>query len=326
MPPVINIINVVTIGVVFILVMALWMGGVLIWAYRKNAQQAMLLRRLGVLAEQGGQAKLLRLWHEGKEVATLVPAGQRQGLWSGVEQVYKKSGWKMPLVSLILAVAGVDIALFLAGWIISSNPVLGFALPAAADVIVWVLVKQAAGRRDALFEQQLVDALDLACRSLRAGHPLVGAFRLVGEEVAEPVGTVFNEICQQQALGRGLDEAISMAGDSSGNNDMRIFSTSVAIQIRSGGNLADMMERLAAVIRDRMRLSRRVRVLTAQTQLSKKILLALPVVLFVGLNIINRGYMAPLYATTPGRLMLLGAILGMLLGAWMMNRLAVLRY
>src|SRR6185295_2341557 len=156
-------------------------------------------------------------------------------------------------------------------------------------------------RRTALFETQFVDALDIAARSLRAGHPLVGAFRLIAEEIAPPVGSLFAQICQAQELGLSIERAIHEVAKTFNNADVRIFGTSIAIQLRSGGNLADMMDRLAYVMRDRMRLNRRVRVLTAQTQFSKRILAALPIFIFVALNTLNPGYMQPLYTTEMGK-------------------------
>jgi len=87
-----------------------------------------------------------------------------------------------------------------------------------------------------------------------------------------------------------------------------------------------MMDRVAFVIRDRMKLSRRVRVLTAQTQFSKRVLLVLPFVIFMTLNLVNAKYMAPLYTTRTGQVLLMGAAASMIFGAWTMNRIAVLRY
>ena len=123
-----------------------------------------------------------------------------------------------------------------------------------------------------------------------------------------------------------LEAALRQAAAKSTSPDLKLFATSVAIQLRSGGNLASMMEGLSAVIRDRMRLSQRVRVLTAQTQFSKRILAALPLVLFVLLNLINPQYVEPLYATTGGQLLLALAAAGVLLGVYVMNRMAVLRF
>ena len=91
-----------------------------------------------------------------------------------------------------------------------------------------------------------------------------------------------------------------MAGESS-RDDLKLFATSVVIQLTSGGNLADMMGRLAAVIRERMRLARHVRVLTAQTQFSKRLLLSIPFILFAIISIMNPDYMRPLYTTSVAR-------------------------
>ena len=105
-----------------------------------------------------------------------------------------------------------------------------------------------------------------------------------------------------------------------------LFTASLVIQLRTGGNLADMLELLGHVIRDRRRLFRRVRTLTAQTQLSKRVLVVVPFVLFVMLYVLNPDYLKPLYATSTGVILLLtaGALLGV--GTWFMNRIAILRY
>jgi tight adherence protein B len=107
---------------------------------------------------------------------------------------------------------------------------------------------------------------------------------------------------------------------------MKIFAVSVVIQLRSGGNLANMMERVTWVIRERMRLNRRARVLTAEAQLSKWVLLALPILLFLGLSLMRPEYMQPLYSTSAGRIMLLVGTGSLLIGSWLMNRMSVLRY
>src|ERR1043165_2227365 len=103
----------------------------------------------------------------------------------------------------------------------------------------------------------------------------------------EPISLVFSDICQRHGMGADLEEVLRDAGDQSASSDMKLFATSVAIQIRTGGNLADLMERLAFGTRDRMRLHRRVRVLPAQTQMSKRVLLGLPFIMFVLLNVLT---------------------------------------
>jgi tight adherence protein B len=209
---------------------------------------------------------------------------------------------------------------------LTSSPALTLLAGFAVLAGFWIYLKQKVDRVVTAFEQQFVDALELAARSLRAGHPLIASFRIIADEVAAPVGTMFQRICQQQAVGISLEQSLREAAAATSSPDMKLFATSVAIQLRSGGNLADMMDRLSAVVRGRMWLTRRVRVLTAQTQLSKRLLLVLPALLFGVLTLLNPGYMHPLYATATGRVLLVVAGLSLLFGAWLMSRMAVLKY
>jgi tight adherence protein B len=243
-----------------------------------------------------------------------------------LDQLRRQAGWSAPLRGLVLGVVGGLLLVFVAIYVASGQVLAGASGVIGAMIIFWAYVKRRIHRRTALFETQFVAALELAARSLRAGHPLVGAFRLISEEINPPVGAVFIEVCQQQEMGVSLDSALRQVAAKSNSSDMRFFATSVAIQLRSGGNLADMMERLSCVIRDRMRLSRRVRVLTAQTQFSKHVLAALPLLLFALLSLLNPRYVEPLYATRTGQLLLAVAAGGVLTGMYVMSRMAVLRY
>ncbi len=110
------------------------------------------------------------------------------------------------------------------------------------------------------------------------------------------------------------------------NTDLKLLATAVNIQLKTGGNMAELMETLAAVMRSRMHLNRRVRVLTASSRMSKYVLLTVPIVLFVILNIVSPEYVSVFYTTWLGRYMLMVTGISVLLGAWIMNRLCVLRY
>jgi tight adherence protein B len=211
-------------------------------------------------------------------------------------------------------------------WVVAGRILPVIAVVAVALMAFRTFFLSAIARRTALFEKQLVEALDLGGRSLRAGHPLSGAFKLIATEVGAPVSTLFSEIIEQEALGVSLQRALHNAAQKSRSSDMKIFATSVVIQLRSGGNLADMIDRVAWVVRERMRLNRRARVLTAEAQMSKWVLLALPIGMFVLLNILNPEYMEPFFTTMPGYIMLIVATLMLALGAWIMNRMSVLKY
>jgi tight adherence protein B len=319
--------EVVMIASVFGLALCLWLGIVLYWARRKRTQMQKMEYRLGLGDASPGKDRILRLWHDGKEVTTTIHEQiSHLGISRRLKQIHHDSGLKIPMRAVILSALGGTAAVMMIMMLATNNLVLSIVVSLVVPTALWMLINGRIVRRMAVFESQFVDSLGLAARSLRAGHPLIGSFRLISEEIGEPVGTMFGEIVQQQMLGLSLEQAVQKSAAMSRSSDMRLFATSVLIQLRSGGNLADMMDRLASVVRDRMKLNRRVRVLTAQTQFSKRVLLALPVVMFIVLSLINAKYMEPLYNTLTGQIMLIVAVGLLILGAWLMNRMAVLKY
>jgi tight adherence protein B len=226
---------------------------------------------------------------------------------------------------VILGAVGTAILGFIVTYILGGGAMLGFGISVAIMVVFSSYTRSCIAKRSALFETQLVDALGICARALRAGLPLLGSFQLVSEEIGEPLGGIFSRICHEQLLGLDMKDSIRKVAKTVYNPELKLFATSIAIQLKSGGNLADLMDSLASVIRARMRLSRRVRVLTAQTQLSKRILIALPIFMFFLLTVIAPTYMHTFYKTTVGHYML-GVMVSMVFfGAWVMNRLSVLR-
>ena len=312
---------------VFGIVVALWMAAVVVWMLRRARVRQKLERRLQ-FAQQGAveDERVIRLWHDGKAVDAFVPDTNSMGPFERLERLRQDAGWVTPMPKVLAMLAFGVICAAVLTWVIS-----GRILPIVSVVVVIVMVFRAyllacVAKRTALFEKQLVEALDLGGRSLRAGHPLNGAFKLIATEVSPPVSAIFSDIIEQEALGVSLQRALANASQKSRSADMKIFATSVSIQLRTGGNLADMIDRVAWVVRERMRLSRRTRVLTAEAQLSKWVLLALPVGMFVLLNLINPEYMQPFYTTFLGKVMLVIAVIMLSIGAWIMNRMANLKY
>lgn len=311
----------------FGLILSLWFIVVLLMYLRKAGRRERLEKRLGLQSATRDNAHVLKLWRDGHTVTTVVPRMSFRALMLyRLERTRLALGWQVPLTTFVLALVGIALLVFLMVLVISANAALAAAAGVVAVAIPLVIARRRINRQTRLFENQLADALSLATRSLRAGHPLVGAFRLVTEEMAPPVSTMFADIIQQQALGVPLDEALRDAAARSPSEDMKLFAASMVIQLRSGGNLADMMERLADVIRDRLRLHRRARVLTAQVQLSKFVLLAVPPFLFVFLFLVRRSYVELLYTTYGGKMMLVTAAVMLLIGTWVMNRMSTLRY
>lgn len=307
-------------------VLALWIAAVLLWLIHRSRRMNRLQQRLGLSHRVGREERVLSLWHEGRMIETTVPNEAGFTFLQRLEFAREDAGWELPMTAILSGLLVVILITALLIVLLTGNPLI-----ALASSIAWLLgfrgvLQLCINRRRARFEKQLVDALDLGSRSLRAGHPLNGAFRLIAQEIDPPLRHLFSEIVEREALGLSVQRSLSDAATRSRNPDMKIFAASVIMQLRSGGNLADMMERVAWVVRERMRLNRRARVLTAEAQLSKWVLLALPVGLLVLLSLMNRDYMEPLYSTAVGVMMLVGASISMLIGAWVMNWLSKLDY
>ena len=145
------------------------------------------------------------------------------------------------------------------------------------------------------FEEELPEALNLMVSALRAGHSLVAALGLVGSEAPDPIGIEFKICCDEQNYGVELRTALDNLVSRVPLQDVRIVATAILIQKESGGNLAEVLDKTAYVIRERFRLRRQVRVHTAQGRLTGWILSFLPVVLGIGLFLIDPDHMSLLW-------------------------------
>lgn len=307
-----------------LLVLSLWSIALIVRGVRLKRDAWLMRARL--TSRPGEGPRILRLWHDGVASSVQVPGtSTRRGAAQRLRRLHEDLGWAGTWQRTAGIAAGVVAASAVLTGSLTNNAVNGLlAAMVSTGAVFWYAAWRRSSRA-ALFERQLVDGLELSARALRAGHPLLGSFRLIAEEIDDPVGRLFADVCQRQEMGVDLDQALREAADSSDSADMRLFSASLAIHLRSGGNIADVVEGIAQVIRQRMRLARRVRVLTAQTQLSKRILLGMPVAIFAALHLLNPDYAKVLYQTDSGRLLLLFAIGLMLLGWATMNRMAVVR-
>ena len=314
-------------GAAGLLVLSLFSIVALFIANRRKQQTEALKQRLAASAPQTTKrAKTLRLWYEGQEATTVVvDERMRLSPWQKFLQLRAEAGFKMPpealaTVIVVGSVLGAG-ALFIVTqrWV---PALFGFLV---VPMTWWWMATVKVHRNQQKFERQLVDGLELCARALKAGHPLLAAFQLIADEIPAPVGQIFAEICQQQALGVRMEDALRRSAMQTKNEDMQLFSAAMAIHLRSGGNLAEVMQGLAFVIRERLRLGRRFRTLIAQTQISKRILIAMPIIMFFVLNLISPDYMRQMYTVPFGQALLAGAAMGLLLGWFVMNKMANLK-
>jgi tight adherence protein B len=321
-----QLMNVIVMMAVFGLVFSIWCICIFLWFVKYISRLQSVQTRLGIVKKETDESHTLRLWRERHQESSDDKESEKLTLQERLERLKSAAGWNMSAHIVIIGVALASISSLIIVYFLGGSGMLGVGVSIAIIISFSSYTKWCISKREALFERQLLDGLGVAARSLRAGHPLLGAFQLISEEINEPIGDIFSQICHEQMLGLDLSESILKAARTSYNSELKLFATAVAIQLRSGGNLADLMDSLANVIRARMKIKRRVRVLTSATQLSKRILIALPILLFFYLSIITPEYMEVFYTTTVGKFMITTMVVMIVLGAWVMNRIVVLRF
>ena len=161
-------------------------------------------------------------------------------------------------------------------------------LMGVGGIYFWVSGK--ANKRIKLAEEQLPDAVELMVRSLRVGHPFASAIQAVAREIPDPLGSEFGIIADEAAYGRNVVDSLRDLAERLDMQDLRFLAVAVSIQQTSGGNLAEVLEGLAKVIRSRFRLFRRVRAITAEPKWSGVFLSAFPVVVMVIIQIVSPHY------------------------------------
>ncbi len=155
-------------------------------------------------------------------------------------------------------------------------------------VYMWINGK--AKKRLSLIEEQLPDAVELMVRSLRVGHPFSSAVNIVAREVSDPLGSEFGMIADESAYGRDISESLKSLAERMDMQDLRFLAVAVTIQQQSGGNLAEILDGLAKVIRARFKLFRRVKAITAEAKWSGMFLSVFPILALVTIQVIQPNY------------------------------------
>jgi len=212
-------------------------------------------------------------------------------------------------LSVGIALLSALIVAILAPW-----PWAGLGAGAVVGFIPLFVVYRKKEKRRALFEHQFPDSLDLMVGALRSGMALIGAFQIVAEESPDPMSAEFRMVVEENRLGVGLRESLERLGTRIDSTELRLFVTAVLIQRDTGGNLAEILEGTAAVIRDRFRILGDVRTITAQARLSGAILSVLPIVMAIVLIVIVPEYLKTLVTDPVGPYFIVAALLFQIVG------------
>ena len=169
-------------------------------------------------------------------------------------------------------------------------------------------------KRVRAFEEGFPEALDLIARALKAGHAFITGLKMVADEMPEPIGPEFRKTFDEQNFGLPLKDALENLTMRVPGLDVRFFATAVLIQRETGGNLSEILENLAHVVRERFKILRQVRVYTAHGRMTAYVLLALPAVLCIALAFINPDHMNVLFREHMGQMLLMVAVIMQAIG------------
>jgi tight adherence protein B len=236
------------------------------------------------------------------------------------------AGMKITVATLLLSSAVLGLAMFLLVRYLTGNSMFGLPAGVIAAFVPFLVVRQKKASRMQRFEEQFPEAIDLIGRALRAGHAFTTGLAMVAEEIQKPVGEEFQLLYDRQNYGMPLPDAMKAFAARVPIIDARFFVTAVLTQRETGGNLGEVLDNLSRVIRDRFRVKRQVRVLTAHGRITGWILAALPPALAAAMFVVAPGNMKMLVSDPLGVQMIIGALVLQVIGTLIIRKLVNIPY
>jgi len=227
---------------------------------------------------------------------------------------------KLMLISGVLAGAGVALG-FALQMHVALMPLSAIIMGAVPTM--WVVLRRR--RRLKAFGAQLPEALEMLARALRAGQSLSAGMNMIAGEVSAPLGKEFGRAFEEQNLGVPLEDSLKSMAERIPNLDLKFFATAVILQRQTGGDLAEILDKIGALVRERFKIWGQVQALTGEGRLSGIVLLALPPVLFLVVYRLNPEYIKVLFTDPMGKKMLAGALFLQLVGALVIRKIVNIR-
>ena len=278
---------------------------VMVWEwFRTRAQRNNVVGRLRTFADEvdAGTANVLRAGADRNDL--LAPIVGRIPQLRDIEILMAQAEMSWGVHNFLLATFGGTLAFGLSLLILTSSVVWGLIGAAIGGYLPYAYIKRRRNKRMNAFEEQLPESIDLIGRALRAGHPLSSGFKMAADDGAEPVSTELRRVFEEQRFGLPLQDSLLGMADRIPLMDMRILVTAILIQREVGGNLAEILDNLANVIRQRFTIRRQLRVYTAQGRMTGYLLAVLPIAIGFLLYSINPGYMNIMLEDRTGKIIL----------------------
>lgn len=251
---------------------------------------------------------------EGQIPEWLAPIAERVPAFEDAHLMLEQAGSAMTLSRFLVISGGLAIGLGLGVLVLTLRLPAGIVAAAVGGLAPYVLLRRKRSRRFYQFEEQLPEAIDMLGRAIRAGHPLSSGLKMVADEAKDPVAGEFRRTHEEHRFGLAFEDAMLAMADRVGIVDVRILVTAILIQREVGGNLAEVLDNLASVIRARFNIRRQLRVYTAQGRFSGYVLAVLPIAVGAAIYSLNPPYMKLLFTDPMGKLMVAFAVIFQIIG------------
>jgi tight adherence protein B len=277
---------------------------------RRRQQEALRQLRDFTDEDQGG---LLRT-ADGEMPRWLRPIAARIPAFQDLDLMMDQADLKGHLPTFLLGTLGLCLAFGIGVLTLSRYWPAALIAAVVGASIPYLIVRHRRNKRLYKFEEMLPDAIDLLGRAIRAGHPLTAGLKMVADETTEPIQSEFRRTHEENRFGLPFDDALLAMADRVSIVDVRILVTAILIQREVGGNLAEVLDNLANVIRVRFTIRRQLRVYTAQGRFSGYVLAVLPIAVGAAIYSLNPPYIRLLFTDPFGKLMLMTAVIFQIVG------------
>ncbi len=292
--------------------------------FRKNPEKQQAEKRLKELTAQKYEFEDLELVKKIKysDVPSLNSFFSKFSMFHRMVSSLEQAGIKQPLgLFILITLVGIAIGLALT----RTNLLFGIVVAIVLGMLPGSYVHLKKRRRMRKFEKQLPDAMDLIARSLRAGLAFSAGLKILSEEFPDPIGGEFGKTVKEINFGISTDEALKNLASRIDCPDLRFFVISVILQKETGGNLAEILENIARLVRERFKFQGKVRALTTEGRFSAILLVAIPFFLAGVISIINPDYIKVLKEEPAGNAMVVGALIMMVIGFLVLKKMVSLK-
>ena len=308
-------------------VVALLTFGIVMYVFRPSQDEKALNKRFVGIKEASGEGsaseevtQILKVQHEGS-FGWLEDLVDTSSLYSTLQALLLQADSKMTVGTVLATCFGVAIAVGIVTYGFTGLALIGAGAAVVAGFLPLMVLRFRRNRRVAKFNASLADCIDMMARSLRAGHSMVSAIGIIADQAPQPAKFEFGEVSKKQNYGLPLRDSLMQMLDRVPSQDLRVFVTGLLVQKDTGGNLAEILDRIVFVIRERVRIQGEIRTHTAQGRMTGWILSALPIVLLLIINVVDPGYSSVLFNDPVGREMMYTGIVLLCVGGFIIRQI-----